>query len=300
MSGIQRDTSFSKILVVLAVLLMFSTCGSTNKTNPADKCGTKYPVILVHGIAFRDSTLGYGYWGDIPEKLIDEGAIVYTGGQDAYGSIENNAGLLKSRILEILKETGAEKVNIIAHSRGGIESRYMISRLDMAEKVATLTTVSTPHRGSILANIILTKVKGKKAAGDVIDMYSGIIGDSSPDSVKAGTELTIEYMKAFNLKVPDMPGVYYQSYGSVISSDFPNPVWVSMYETVREYEGENDGLVSESSCRWGRFRGLVTCRGKLLVSHSDIIGMHILTGEYCFDAAAFYISVVSELKSMGY
>jgi len=80
-------------------------------------------------------------------------------------------------------------------------------------------------------------------------------------------------MREFNNKYPDVQGVYYQSFGSVISSDFPNLVWVKMYETVKEYEGENGGLVSESSCKWGNFRGPVYCDGKPLVSHSDIIGM---------------------------
>lgn len=285
---------------ILLVILMPVSCCVKNSKEKSSECSTVYPVVMVHGIAFRDSTMGFKYWGDIPEQLEKHGAKVYLGKQDAYGSIASNAVQLKKNILRVLEKTGDGKVNIIAHSRGGIEARYMITKLGMADKVASLTTVSTPHRGSIMADIILNRIKDKKKAGYIIDLYSKIIGDRHPDCIKAGLELTVEYMGKFNLEVPDMQGVYYQSYGSVISSSYPNPLWVALYETMKKTDGENDGVVSETSCRWGNFRGLVTCKGKPFVSHSDIIGMHMLTGEYCFDAPEFYIQVVSDLRAAGY
>ena len=281
-------------------MIVFAVCINKNMQSASTECATEYPLVFVHGIAFRDVTLGYSYWGNIPEQLEEHGAVVYTGRQDAYATIEVNAGLLKETIIEIQASTGAEKVNIIAHSRGGLEARYMISRLGMAGSVASLTTVSTPHRGSVMADIVMNKIRDKEAASAVIDLYSKIIGDSSPDSMKSGFQLTRGYMERFNKDVPDAQGVYYQSYGSVISSGYPNPVWASLYGVMKKSDGENDGLVSESSCRWGNFRGLVTCEGRPLVTHADIIGMNFITGEDCFDAVAFYVQVVAELKGMGY
>lgn len=297
-----RNSMFKAFIIIPTVMVIFFsvTCFNKNSNDSSSACKTKYPLVLVHGIAFRDVTLGYEYWGEIPGRLREYGAAVYTGKQDAYAPIEVNAEMLKQTVDGILASTGSVKVNIIAHSRGGLEARYMISRLGMAGSVASLTTVSTPHRGSGMADIVMEKIKDKEAASSVINLYSRIIGDKNPESLKSGFQLTTEYMEKFNKDVPDATGVYYQSYGSVISSGYPNPVWASLYGVMKKTDGENDGLVSESSCRWGNFRGLVTCDGKPLVTHADIIGMNFITGEDCFDAPAFFVQVVSELKGMGY
>lgn len=69
--------------------------------------------------------------------------------------MEENAGILREKIFEILRENGEEKVNIIAHSKGGLDSRYLISGLHMAPYVASLTTICTPHRGSMLADLLM-------------------------------------------------------------------------------------------------------------------------------------------------
>ena len=49
--------------------------------------------------------------------------------------------------MQIIQKTGCEKVNIIAHSKGGLESRYAISQLGLSPYVASLTTINTPHHG---------------------------------------------------------------------------------------------------------------------------------------------------------
>ena len=82
----------------------------------------KYPVLLVHGMGFKDYKL-VNYWGRIPEALEKNGAEVYYGRQDSNGSIESNAEQLKISLDVALEKSGAEKVNIIAHSKGGLEAR---------------------------------------------------------------------------------------------------------------------------------------------------------------------------------
>lgn len=73
----------------------------------------------------------WGYWGRIPKALEQRGAAVFFGGQDGGGSVEGNAAQLKERMEAILTETGCSKVNIIAHSKGGLEARSLISTLGM-------------------------------------------------------------------------------------------------------------------------------------------------------------------------
>ena len=95
----------------------------------------RYPVLLVHGMGFRDDQ-PIGYWGRIPRVLEAAGATIFYGNQDSNASIENSGAHLARRIEEILAETGAEKVNVIAHSKGGLDARYAISTLGMGDRVA--------------------------------------------------------------------------------------------------------------------------------------------------------------------
>ena len=114
---------------------------------------SKYPIILVHGIAAKQLRI-LNAFGQIGEELKKEGYTVYISDNDGFGSVENNAEQLKRFIEKVLKDTGAEKVNIIAHSKGGLDSKYMITKLGMEDKVASLTTLCTPHKGSIIASKI--------------------------------------------------------------------------------------------------------------------------------------------------
>ncbi|MBP7584191.1 MAG: hypothetical protein KBA61_09175 [Spirochaetes bacterium] len=270
-----------------------------DRTGP-DPCRTKYPVVFVHGIAFRDRTVLARYWGDSVDYIKKSGGRAYYGGQDAFGTIQENAAALKKRIMEIIDTTGCGKVNIIAHSRGGLESRYMISKLGMDGHVASLTTIATPHRGSVMADVIMKRLEPGSYLADAVDFYARVIGDRKPESYNAGMDLTVERMKKFNADVPDSKNTYYQSYAACIDNAFPNPLWKRMYSIMKKYEGENDGLVSVESAKWGEYRGMVDCRGKKLVSHADIIGMHLITGSFCFKAPEFYVNLVHELKIKGY
>lgn len=285
------------VIVYLSILLISPPVeAKSNLTS----CKTKYPIVLVHGLGFRDRTGLLKYWSNIPKALEKKGALVYHGSQNAFGSIKNNSKFLKKRILSILNKTNKAKVNIIAHSKGGLESRFLISKLGMGNKVASLTTIATPHRGSFMANLILEKLPEKDIYGRIIDIYAKLLGDRNPNSLEAGLGLTIENMKRFNKEVPNIQGVYYQSYGAAIDETYPNLLWRKMYSLIHKMEGQNDGLVSTRSCKWGNFKGIVKSGGKPVVSHADIVGLNVFTGVYEFDEERFFISLVQELKKLGY
>jgi triacylglycerol lipase len=65
-------------------------------------CKTKYPILMLHGIGFRDYKYT-NYWGRIPKRLIKYGATIYYGNQKAWGTIEDNALEIKEKIKEKLK-----------------------------------------------------------------------------------------------------------------------------------------------------------------------------------------------------
>ena len=144
----------------------------------------KYPCLLVHGMGFRDNKV-VNYWGRIPRVLEKCGCRIYYGNQDSNASIEDNGGHLKNRIEQIVKETGCEKINVIAHSKGGLDMRYAISSLGAGRYVASLTTISTPHHGSKTVDLLLKMPDILvRIAAKCTDIWVRILGDKTPDTYR--------------------------------------------------------------------------------------------------------------------
>lgn len=270
--------------------------GDTN--GQGARCRTKYPLILVHGVGSRDDWR-VSYWGRVPEQLRAQGAKVYLGGQEAWGVLPRNAALLCRTIRRVLAQTGAQKVNIIAHSKGGLEARMAISQLGMAPYVASLTTISTPHRGSRAIDIFYKVPKALyQLAGLVVDGVFLVMGDSSPDFYRASRELSTYECARFNRENPEMPGVFYQSYAAVMAGGLSDPMFALTNPVISLLEGENDGLVSVRSARWKNFRGTIASSGYRGVSHMDIVDRR--RKERGFDSLEFYLNLVQELRDRGF
>jgi triacylglycerol lipase len=263
-------------------------------------CGTKYPILLLHGIFFRDWKY-LNYWGRIPQALTDNGASVFYGNHNSSLPVEQTAQEIRRRILEIRQETGSEKVNIIAHSKGGIDARYAISCLGMDAHVASLTTINTPHRGSSLAGTLLDKSPEKLVAA-VGKQYKKIftkLGDSDCDFFGGVQELTAERCAALNETAADRAGVLYQSVGSAMNSAASRILPLSAgYAIIHPIEGENDGLVGAGSMAWGNFLGILRSAEKTGISHGDMIDM-TKKNIRDFDVCEFYVKLVSGLKERG-
>ncbi|MCR5401656.1 MAG: hypothetical protein K6E78_08695, partial [Treponema sp.] len=184
-------------------------------------CKTKYPILLIHGVFFRDSKY-FNYWGRIPKELTDNGAKVFYGKQESAASIEICGKQIAKRIKEIMEETGAQKVNIIAHSKGGLDSRQAICFEGMDKHVASLTTICTPHRGCIYPEKLLNKFsdKMKERISETYNKTFRKIGDKNPDFLSAVSCLTKDYCEDFNKKAIDSPLVYYASVGSKMKTAF--------------------------------------------------------------------------------
>jgi len=265
----------------------------------SEVCKTKYPLVLVHGVGFRD--LKYiNYWGRIPKELIRNGAIVYYGNQEAWGTIKYNAQDIKEKIFDVLRETGAQKVNIIAHSKGGLDARYMITKLEMGDYVASLTTISSPHRGCKVVDILCDMPKGiYKTISRLFDKYYRFLGDKNPDFYTASRQFSSYHSKKFNEEVKDIEGVYYQSYATVVRSMFSDYIVSIPYILVKLTEGENDGLVAINSAKWGEFKGVLRNKHRRGISHGDIIDLR--RDDYKgFDVMGKYVQIVSKLKNQGY
>ncbi|MBQ8894317.1 MAG: triacylglycerol lipase [Clostridia bacterium] len=264
-------------------------------------CATRYPILMVHGVFFRDLHY-FNYWGRIPTALKRNGAAIYYGEQPSADTVADCGSILRRRILQILEETGSEKVNIIAHSKGGLDARYCISMLGMGDRVASLTTVNTPHNGCAYADVLLKKVP-ERVRQQIARRYNSTLakfGEQDADFLGAINDLTVENCTAFNELAADDPRVYYQSIGSRMKNGRSAPFPVSWsYHLVKAFSNENDGLVDTASQHWGENFRMLEPAGKRGISHGDMIDLwrQNIPG---FDVREFYVDLVSELKNKGF
>jgi triacylglycerol lipase len=256
----------------------------------------KYPIILVHGLAIKNYKFIKSF-GNIERILNENNFKTYTSNQDGFGSIENNANQLKEEINKIIEKEQCEKVNIIAHSKGGLDIKYMIEELNMVDKIASFTTLCTPFKGSIIASLLL-KLPNiiKKPLAFILNFWYKIFKDKNPDALKACEQLKkVEKLEKETLKVPNT--IYCQSYYTELKKtkdDFIMgiPLQFSIY-----FENETtDGLVSEESSKFGDFKGIAINDS---ISHRDIVDFYPRKNkkEKIYN---FYIELCKDLEELGF
>lgn len=261
------------------------------------------PIVLAHGLMGFDElrlvgTLlpGVHYWRGITEALIANGNEVILTSVPPSASIEERAAKLSN---DIEKKAGGKSVNIIAHSMGGLDARYMISQLKPPNvHVKSLTTIASPHRGSAFADYLFERIGEQRLP----KIYSALRAMSIETG--AFSQLTRRYMEEeFNPRTPDREGVAYFSYGALATP----PLWSAFRQShriVEDVEGPNDGLVSVTSSQWGTYKG--TLEG---VSHLDLINWtnrlrwlvwQMMGNKRNFNAIAFYLDITDMLATEGY
>ena len=270
-----------------------------------ESCRTKYPLVFIHGAGFRDLKWPV-YWGRIPSALEKRGAVICYGLQDCWASIETNAEVIAGRIDEILAETGREKVNIIAHSKGGLDARMAASSFGCGSRIASLTTIATPHHGSKTIDKLFAIPRPVwNAAAFAVNNWIQLMGDKKPDFLKLCEDFTTEKMQAFNDSNPDVPGIYYQSFACVMGHPLSDINLSTANAVIGRLEGENDGLVSVESARWGEHFSVLRSNSFRGISHLDAIDLRRRpltgrTGDGVSDICAFYVELVEDLKARGF
>lgn len=263
-------------------------------------CSTKYPVLLVHGIFFRDWQY-FNYWGRIPAELQRNGCRIFYGRHQSAAAVKDSAEELLEQIHRIIEETGCEKVNIIAHSKGGLDARYAIDCLEAAPLVASLTTINTPHQGCLWVDELLKKIPDSwiTFVGEKYNKLFCKLGDVNPDFISAVYDLTAKKCRERNEQIIPAEGYQKQSVMSVMKGCFSASFPLNLgFLFVKPIEGRNDGLVSEASAQWGNFLGNITCKGRRGISHGDMIDL-FRENVKGFDVREYYVMLVKGLKDMG-
>ncbi|MFO0601292.1 MAG: hypothetical protein U0228_38635 [Myxococcaceae bacterium] len=294
--------------------------------------GPPYPVVFVHGMAGFDALKVGGfsmdYFGNTVQDLQARGEDVHRVVLSPFDSVEVRAKELQRQVGDILFRTNAAKVNLIAHSQGGLDSRYLISPggLGWGDKVATLVTISTPHRGTKIANVAADadNTLPDQTTHDVLEGIAGLLSRSVYD-VQADPHLREQVKElsegfllgTFNPQTPNDPRVRYLSWagrsnlhtglGVCDGATFPNEPW-KVDALLPIFSGVvigtewglpaqiSDGLVTVESAKWGTFQGCVPA------DHLDEVGMPNANGVdlSIFDSKQFYRDVVAELRAYGH
>lgn len=287
----------------IALVFLIAATSSLFAGGSSSSLNLRYPIVLVHGYAGSDQfILGIDYFYGIKEALEDQGAKVFVVDMNAFATSSVRAQQLKTFILRVLALTGKPKVNIIAHSQGGLTARYMISNLGMAGKVASLVMISAPNRGTALSDVVMGKLPNAAqwAISAIANtLWGGLVaGDANPDFLAATNEMTHDNMNnVFNPNTPDSPLVRYYSYAGKMYAVSANIILTPTWLLLRYYDGDNDGIVPVASARWGIWKGTIT--GLFGVDHFMEIN-HLFGNTPGFDAEGFYVNVAKMLKNDGF
>ena len=275
-----------------------------------DREYTRYPVLLMHGMAGTDSYIGLvDYWFQMDEPLTEPGFMVLQRTADAFNGVDARSAQWLAHLDAMESEGLGRRFNLIAHSQGGVDARYVTSVLDQGGRIASVVTVATPHRGTSVADLSAGIFDEFPVAGNVVDaaigLFGGLVGLEGGALVEQLSDLTRPAMEEFNMMVPDLPGVYYASWAgrSCQSLDFGcrgdndgetvDPLLSVTHGFLVQAEGDNDGLIPVESSKWGDYQGTIPA------DHFDEVGQIADVFNGSFDHKAFYLAEVRRLAARG-
>jgi len=278
---------------------------------------TKYPIVLAHGLSgFRQLFGVVDYFYGIPSDLSSSGAKVFVTQVSAFASAEARGEQLLQQIEFIAASTGAGKVNLIGHSQGGLDARYVMAvRPDL---IASLTTVATPHLGADLADCLVDNLAPggfnetvvaafANLLGTVIDLLTGT--PEPQDSIGALDTLSSAGAATFNAKYP--AGLAAKRCGATPSSANGIPLYswagdsaltnifdasdAALGLTSLFYSEDNDGLVGKCSGHFGK-----VLRDDYSMNHLDEVNQLFgLTNIFETSPVSVFRSHANRLKNAG-
>jgi len=247
------------------------------------------PVILHHGLFGTDEIrlgpLRRSYWHNIDRAIAGRGHPVIATRVHPTASIETRARQLKQQILDRLEGIGhsGRRVVMIAHSMGGLDARYMISKLGMARHVEALITVATPHRGSPYADWIVRNL------GDRFGLLR--FATQLGLDLSAAADLTTTQAVRFNEEITDHPDVRYASVTCVRPRHQMPAFAIHSHSVVGAAEGDNDGLVSTTSAAWG------APLDSWPIDHWQAFNRHYTIRHRTVDVAPRYVELLDQFLS---
>jgi triacylglycerol lipase len=242
--------------------------------------GPPLPVVLIHGL-FGFDRIGvpgarFDYFRGIAKHLEALGCRADAVRLPPGSSVPERA----KQLVAAIDALGHPRIDLIAHSLGGLDARYALARLGLAQRVRSLVTVGTPHRGTPIADLAL------RGPLDWLRRLAGTIGIP----IEAIDWLGTEALAKFNAEIVDVPGVRYACVvGGLHREDSVVPLpLVPAHAYLRKVAGANDGLVPVSS----QYRGETLA--EIEADHFSQIGWRVSIRQ-TFDALGLYSFVIARL-----
>ena len=259
----------------------------------------KYPVLMCHGYGAIAGLVKPALLHEPCLILRECGVIAFAPNIVPYAKIEIRAEQWAERIKKLQEKYGYNKMNVIAHSMGGLDMRYAISKLGMADSVASLTTIATPHHGTSLADFVLSTpelVKDKLA--EFFDWFGdNIYPEEKSDAIAAVKQLSRKYVNTeFNPDVKDVDSVNYYSISAAVGKGTSHPLnalYRFQNQFIYQHEGINDSFVSVESAKWGQHLKTAS------VSHLEQTNIRVSKDRQEL-VNHFWISVVRHLSDEGF
>ena len=217
-----------------------------------------YPIVLAHGIARFDVLLrdilkdedkaddSTHYFRRIRSTLQAKCFTVEHSSVPWAAGVSVRAAALKDEVQRVLAQTGAKKVHIIGHSMGGLDVRHMLfeHQVDkMHEKVASLTTIGTPHCGTTFVDWGLTHAV----------LLLAVLQQLHISQLDGFKDLTTTSCAQFNQQAAAFEqtcGVAFQTYAGAQEAPYVFAPLQFPWHIIKVHEGDNDGLVSVRSAQW--------------------------------------------------
>lgn len=216
-----------------------------------------FPVLLCHGVGVIVILLKCSHMQRIANYYQHLGVSSFAPHVTPYASIEQRATEWSGHIQTILQQTKAEKIHLVGHSMGGLDIRRLAHEPELKGRIASLHLVSTPNRGSALADIHMQLPNWVTApAVYAANQFANRIHKAQKsDTLEAMENLRPHFLAAFNERYPDQADIPTYSYPAVIGpeSERSAPIGVNILNhLLYKKEGKNDGFVSVDSARWGK------------------------------------------------
>jgi triacylglycerol esterase/lipase EstA (alpha/beta hydrolase family) len=272
---------------------------------------TRHPIVLMHGMGGTDSffdLLDY-FWG-VPGELTGLGYDVHYFAVEPYDPIASRAAEWVILLDDLVAEGQGRRFNLIGHSQGGLDARYLIWEHGYADRVASLTTISSPHHGTPMADVVTGAVDISPLDGEILDAaltaLSLLMGMGEQEAAEAMADISTEGMAEFNDLYPDHPDVPYYSWAGHscgileplcildYNGEVVNVLLGPTYTLIWAFGYANDGMVPVESAQWGQFLG------ELPADHMDEVGQIADVINLSFDHLEFYRSEAARLAAAGY
>jgi triacylglycerol lipase len=217
----------------------------------------RYPVFICHGYGAVASLVKPSPLHDVCMFMRSRGVMAVAPNIVPYAKIETRADRWASLIHRFVDQMHIDQVHVVAHSQGGLDMRYALAKTNVHEKVATLTTIATPHHGTELSNLALNApdLLRKKMASFFNWMGDKMYPEISSDTLGSIRQLTPDYVQnTFNAEIQDVDSVRYFSISAAVGEGTNQPIApVLRYQNryIFDREGINDGFVSQRSAVWG-------------------------------------------------